>query len=206
MEGKFTKYPELDTMTLEEKLNFKLKQERAFENSKHTLLDIQRFFDEQYKHYSKKDKRTTRLSVFFVVVGVISSSSGFGGGIASATGLGVVVGAPLGITFGSIGLVSLVASYCFNKKKQRYNFILAEIKKNRIDFELLLKEANRDGVIDEREFKKLTQKYKFYLKRKEDIKKNTDFKKEDMFDDDKINIDEVVKKAIFDNLKSKNEL
>ena len=168
-------------------------------------MDIQRFYDDEFKHYTKKNKNTTKITVTSSVISAITTATTIVGGVTALSFVGIPIGAAVSVSFGSLGLLSGLVNYVYGKKKRRYVRILEQIERARLDFKYLLQEANLDGVIDEREFKKLTQTYKFYQQHKEEIKKGTKFTVEEMFEKVNVNLGDDVKKAILEALNSKNE-
>ena len=183
-QGKFrTMYPELDPLTLEEKLDQRLKEKYNFDSSIHNIGDIRKYFDEEIAHYSKKDKKTKRINYVILTLEALVGVGGVASGVTlSSTGVGVIAGIP--VVSGSVATVGVsmaIGNHMFNMKRRRYTRILTLAKTILLDFEQLYTEAMMDKKIDEMEYKKLTAKYDYYKTHKKEIKKDTQITKESVY-------------------------
>ncbi len=161
-QGKFrTLYPGLDSLTLEEKLDQRLKEKYNFDSSIHNIGDIRKYFGEEIAHYSKKDKKTKRINYVILTLEALVGVGGVASGVTlSSTGVGVIAGIP--VVSGSVATVGVsmaIGNHMFNMKRRRYTRILTLAKTILLDFEQLYTEAMMDKKIDEMEYKKLTAKY-----------------------------------------------
>ncbi len=176
-------YPEIDTSTLEEKLNQRLQEKYNFDSSMYNISDTRKYFREEIEHYTRKDKSLTRLNYFILTTEVVLGAGGVASGVTlSSTGFGTVVGIPIvSGTVAGVGLLMAFGHHVFNVKRRRFTRILTLAKSVLLDFEQLYTEAMLDKKIDEWEYRKLIAKYDYYKTHKNEIKSNTQITKESVY-------------------------
>ena len=161
-------YPELPKMQKEEStINFRLqKSSEVLQNLEKEI----RHYEEVRKKYNRARGICTKISVSGGFVSVLLSASGLG---TSLTGLGAIVGIPLGVVGGMFGIFSIVFGFASKNlsgkvSKHEQTVAIAKSKLNTIND--LVSKALKDNEISDQEFSIILAELEKFQKLKQEIR------------------------------------
>ena len=165
-------YPQLpnnnaQTQKGESTINFRLqKSSEVLQNLEKEI----KHYEEVRKKYNRARGICTKISVSGGFVSVLLSASGLG---TSLTGLGAIVGVPLGVVGGVFGVFSIVFGFASKNlsgkvSKHEQTVAIAKSKLNTIND--LVSKALRDNEISDKEFSIILAELEKFQKLKQEIR------------------------------------
>ena len=173
---------ELQSYTMDEKIEKKLKVEREFTSTINDIEKKKAYFEKEVDKYTMKNQKCKNIGHAIITAEIAGSLTGLTtGAVISLTGFGTILAVPivsLGLALG--GTLVLTTGYLLDKKRRRYARVLTLAKIFKAEFDKLYQEAMVDKSIDEKEYKILSKKYDLYKTEKKKLCSSTDIKIEDI--------------------------
>ena len=168
-----------------------------YQQEKHDHENILKSLKSDSESYKKKYKSLNEKKVILIITEIL-----VGSGSAIGTSTMSLVNPSIGIVLTSstallTSIAILITNEYISKLKIRYTKLRDWINVITLLYEKTLKESMIDKKIDEKESEQLKQVYNHYVDKKSEIKKNTQFKVEDVFSDviskDSISLEQITK-------------
>ena len=171
-------YPQLpnndQTQKGESTINFRLqKSSEVLQNLEKEI----RHYEEVRKKYNRARGICAKISVSGGFVSVLLSASGLG---TSLTGVGAIVGIPLGVVGGFFGVFSIgfgIVSKNLSSKVSKHEQTVAIAKSKLNTITDLVSKAMKDNVISDQEFSIILAELEKFQKLKQEVRQK--FRKED---------------------------
>ena len=194
-----TTYPDLKNEP--ELLKIKTKddqlKELQYKTERHDHENILKSLKSDNDYYKKKYKSLNKKKILLIITEILAGSGSAIGSSAMSLinpGAGIIISSSTALL---TSIAILITNEYISKLKIRYTKLRDWINVITLLYEKTLKESMIDKVINQKEADQLKQIYNHYVDKKSEIKKNTQFKVEDIFNDvmnkDTISQEQIVK-------------
>ena len=154
-----------------------------YQTEKHDHENILKSLKSDNEYYTKKYKSLNKKKILLIITEFLIGS---GSAISTSTlglinpGAGIIISSSTALL---TSIAILITNEYISKLKIRYTKLRDWINVITLLYEKTLKESMIDKKIDHKEAEQLEQIYNHYVDKKSEIRKNTQFKVEDLFSD-----------------------
>ena len=154
-----------------------------YQTEKHDFENILKSLKSDNEYYKKKYKNLNKKKILLIITEIL-----VGSGSAIGTSKMSLIKPSIGVVLTSssallTSIAILITNEYISKLKIRYTKLGDCINVNILLYQKTLKESMIDKKIDQKEADQLKQIYNYYVDKKSEIMKNTQFKVEDIFTD-----------------------
>ena len=183
-------YPDLTSINtngyelkfIKEKIN-EIEHQKKSDNQYNQFAIILDELKKDKRRYKKKASKNQKQQVFNKIVGIISGVSNLTGAILTSTVLASIAGIPISTASFLLTIASMIMNAYLDSVKIRKRKIQDFINLTILLYEKTMQKAMQDSTINEQEQRELKDIYQHYLKKKDDIKKSTQFDVKEVFKD-----------------------
>ena len=185
-----TTYPELTSIktndyepkNIKEKKN-EFEHQKKFDNQYNQFATILDEIKKDKIRYKKKANKIQKQQIFIKIVSILSGVSKLTGAVLTPTVLASIAGIPISTASFVLTKASMIMNAYLDSVKIRNRKIQDFITLTILLYEKTMKKAIQDNIKNEQEQKELKDIYQHYLKKKDDIKKSTQFDVKEVFKD-----------------------